>query len=171
MFWPSGPVPAGTPRAALVRTWSARAEAAATEHVETLGHGVQIVGKQPGVDVERHGRRGVPEHPLDHLHRGARGDGQGRSGVPQLVRGEPVKSDRRGGPVEPPPPEREVAQIPALRGRERQVAGGPAVQLGRQLVGQEPGERYLPLLVGLGGAEDEPALYLGDGNARACDTS
>ena len=65
-----------------------------------LGHLVQPVAEEVPVLVQRHRRRGVPEHLLNDLHVGAGGDGQGRRGVPQFVGIQARQPDRRRGLVE-----------------------------------------------------------------------
>jgi hypothetical protein len=44
--------------------------------VQTVGDGVEIAIEEAGVDVERHGRAGGTEHPLDGLDVGAGGHGE-----------------------------------------------------------------------------------------------
>ena len=79
------------------------------DDVETVRNVIQLVREQVPVEVERHARGVVPEHLLDDLHVGARGDGERRRGVPQTVRGEVRFTDadcdrREGAPSEVPVP-------------------------------------------------------------------
>jgi hypothetical protein len=52
---------------------------------EPVRNTVEIVRKEPGVDVERHRRRGVTEHLLHRLDVGACRHGEAGRGVTQFV--------------------------------------------------------------------------------------
>jgi hypothetical protein len=54
--------------------------------IEQSRHRVEIVAEQPGVDVERHRRRRVPQHALNGLDVRSSRDRQRRRGVPEVVR-------------------------------------------------------------------------------------
>ena len=56
--------------------------------IESLGHCIEIVRKQPGVGVESERGREVPKHPLDGFDVRARGDSKARGRVAEVVRSE-----------------------------------------------------------------------------------
>lgn len=76
----------------MARLWHGR--------IDSVGHGVQLIGEQAGVEVEGHSCRGVPKHRLHGLDDGARGDGQRSRSVPQIVRADVLQASRRAGRVE-----------------------------------------------------------------------
>ena len=73
--------------------------------VHPVGEPGQIVVEQAGVDVQRHRRRGTPEHALDALDVGPAGDREGGGGVPEVVRGDVAQAGGadRGVPDDAPP--------------------------------------------------------------------
>ena len=68
--------------------------------VHRVSNGVETVGKQMPVQVERHCGRLVSEHLLNDLDVGSGGDRQRGRGVPERMRSETVETDRRGCLVE-----------------------------------------------------------------------
>ena len=53
--------------------------------MKPLSYVTQVVGEEPGVDVEGHGGGGMPEHPLDRFDVGAGPHGQTCSGVAEVM--------------------------------------------------------------------------------------
>ena len=64
--------------------------------IHAFGKRAEVVVEEPGIDVERHRRRGVAEHPLDRLDVRAAGYQQARGGVPKVVRAEVLEPGRLG---------------------------------------------------------------------------
>jgi hypothetical protein len=82
--------------------------------VELIRNSIEIVRKEPGVNVECHGRRGVAEHSLHCLDVGACRNCEAGGGVTQFVRGESRQSGLLGGRVEEPRSEVGVPQRAAF---------------------------------------------------------
>lgn len=84
----------------------------------------------------------MAQHPLDGLHRGPGVDGEGSSGVAQVVDPQPLREPCRldGGAV---PAGLEVVrpQVVAAPGREEQLVPSRALQPGAQPFGHECGQR------------------------------
>lgn len=71
-----------TPRASEGPLWHTLS---GDERIQRASDDVQVVGEEPGVDVEGHSRGGVAKHLLDGLHVGARRDGERRSRMTEVV--------------------------------------------------------------------------------------
>ncbi|NEK86033.1 hypothetical protein GCU60_09700 [Blastococcus saxobsidens] len=130
--------------------------------VHPVGQRGQVVVEQAGVHVQRHGRRGVPEHPLDALDGRAAGDRERGGGVPQVVRGDvaqPGRPDRRieDSPTPVPQPQHRAAG----RGHQQVVALLARAVAGQGL-GEGRGQGHGPPLMGLRCAELQPPADLGD---------
>jgi hypothetical protein len=70
--------------------------------VKLVRNRIKIVGEQPGVHIQRHGRRGAPEHLLHGFDIDARRGGETGRGVTQFVPGESKQPGPLGGRVEEP---------------------------------------------------------------------
>lgn len=66
----------------------------ANRSVQSISYAVQVFVEQVGICVERHGRPGVPEHPLDCFDVGPSADGETGGRVAEVMGG-----DRREGAV------------------------------------------------------------------------
>ena len=62
------------------------------QRVHPISHFVEAIAVEMAVQIERHRRAGMPVHLLHDLHVGPAGDGEGRCGVPQAVRRQPVRA-------------------------------------------------------------------------------
>ncbi|MFN8194695.1 MAG: hypothetical protein U0R80_10490 [Nocardioidaceae bacterium] len=113
---------------------------------------VEAVLEEVAVGVQRHGGGGVSEHLLDDLDVGPRGDGQAGGGVPQLVRVQVGNADRRRGRPEADPEGAHPQRLSGADAGEDEVLLPLAREVAGQLGGQEPGDRHLAALMGLGSA-------------------
>jgi hypothetical protein len=100
--------------------------------IQSVGNRIQVVIEQIGINIERHGRRRMPEQPLHRFHIRAGGHRQRRGRVAKLVRYETGESDLSGGTIKARSPEDAIAQhSPATCAGKREIVARTADDMRR----------------------------------------